>query len=320
MSESDQIMSCFSKPDPSAGLTLSLVRAAADRGQVPNPDDVHAVLGLPWLYCASPTESSISHWQTMARDLCLVPAARVFGLQLRDIHPPEAARGLESATEFEQHFDASYRPLIARALEHHQPVIAWRGWENESGSSWGIVTHIVDDGVGFAGVTPRQRGEVVEFAPALLVRPTWQVYVVEAMEPANPTSRSLVATALLHARQALDPAIGERLGLLTGVQAFDRWMQVASESSLSQPATRNELRELLHSVMWNIRVGVQFLNKHVRGVDGRDARDISAIGETMDRWRSSVAPLCDSVDRRESWNVARVQLLRLADQIRNYAV
>ncbi len=72
-------------------------------------------------------DDCLAWWPAFGRDALLVEAAALFGVRLREVHPPEAARGLSDAPEFAQHFEASYKPIILRALENREPVIAWQG-------------------------------------------------------------------------------------------------------------------------------------------------------------------------------------------------
>jgi len=112
-------------------------------------------------------------------DTRLVEAGKRFGMQIREVHPPPAARGLEDAPEFAQHFDASYRPLILRALENEQHVLAWRGWAGDRELSWGWIRTACPDGAGFRGATIWSESELDAPRDDLLVRPAVQVYVVE---------------------------------------------------------------------------------------------------------------------------------------------
>jgi hypothetical protein len=113
------------------------------------------------------------------RDARLIEAGKAFGMQIRAVHPPETARGLEDAPEFEQHFDLSYRPLILRALENGQYVLAWRGWAGERELSWGWILAACEDGIGFRGATIWSEQELDSLRDDLLVRPAVQLYVVE---------------------------------------------------------------------------------------------------------------------------------------------
>jgi len=129
-----------------------------DVGKVPSPAATSAMFG---------------------RDARLIEAGIQFGIQIREVHPPEAARGLESAAEFDQHFDASYRPLILRALENNQGVLAWRGWAGERELSWGWILAACDEGFGFRGATIWSQRELNSLRNDLLVRPAVQLYIVE---------------------------------------------------------------------------------------------------------------------------------------------
>ncbi|UCC31209.1 MAG: hypothetical protein JSU86_02815, partial [Phycisphaerales bacterium] len=117
--------------DPGMSLTFALQALAHDAGYEINLDDLNAALGLPWMTPAVPRERDLACWPMYARDAFLAEAGRLFGMNIRDIHPPEAARGLNGFPEFQQHFDASYRPLILKALEHNQAVLAWQGWPGD---------------------------------------------------------------------------------------------------------------------------------------------------------------------------------------------
>ena len=95
-------------------------------------------------------EEIVEELRGRARDALLVEGARVFGMTVRGLHPPEAARGLEHSAEYAQHFAASYRPLILRALENRQPVLARLG-RGEFGNHhpiWGAIEDSSDGGVG----------------------------------------------------------------------------------------------------------------------------------------------------------------------------
>lgn len=120
--------------------------------------------------------------ETPGRDSNLIEVGKRFGMQIREIHPPEAAQGLEDAVEFGQHFDASYRPLILRALENGQHVLAWRGWAGERERSWGWIRCPFAEGVGFRGATIWSERELETLRDDLLVRPAVQVYVVERID------------------------------------------------------------------------------------------------------------------------------------------
>lgn len=219
--------------DPAFSLTAVLQEILRRAGLTIDAVDLHGALGLPLLLAAA-ADQPPSAWPLLARDGFLIPAARLFGLEIRDLHPPEAARGLDRAAEFRQHFDASYRPLIARAMEHGQPVIARQGWETEASSCWGIIESASDRGVGFAGLPFSPYA--ISAQNVALSGPPVQVYVVESLLPRRPDGRALLGAALCHARAALDPAWGERFGLFTGPAALDHWKTLSDEPSRYVPS------------------------------------------------------------------------------------
>ena len=161
------------RPQDSLAFT---VRAIARQGGIEiDHMELVVALGIVTPAVPSPAASSIM----FGRDARLIEAGKLVGMQIRDVHPPEAARGLESAAEFDQHFDASYRPLILRALENNQGVIAWRGWAGERELSWGWIRAACDEGVGFRGATIWSEQELNSLRNDLLVRPAVQLYIVE---------------------------------------------------------------------------------------------------------------------------------------------
>lgn len=160
---------------PEESLAFALRAIARQAGFEIDHGKLIAALGFETPAVPSPTATSI----LFGRDARLIEAGRQLGMQIREVHPPEAARGLEDAAEFEQHFDASYRPLILRALENGQYVLAWRGWPKERELSWGWIRAACAEGIGFRGATIWSEDELDSLRDDLLVRPAVQLYVVE---------------------------------------------------------------------------------------------------------------------------------------------
>jgi len=169
MSPPDEV----SRPEESLAFA---VRAIARQGGI-EIDHTELVLALGFEIRAVPSPTGTS--TMFGREARLIDAGKQFGMQIRDVHPPEAARGLEAAAEFDQHFDASYRPLILRALENNQSVLAWRGWAEERELSWGWIRAACEEGVGFRGATIWSERELNSLRNDLLVRPAIQLYIVE---------------------------------------------------------------------------------------------------------------------------------------------
>ncbi len=160
---------------PQESIAYALRAIARDVGLEIAHDKLIATLGFETSAVPFPDATS----NMFDRDARLIEAGRQFGMQIREVHPPEAARGLEAAAEFDQHFNASYRPLILRALENNQGVIAWRGWAGERELSWGWIRSACDEGAGFRGATIWSEWELNTLRNDLLVRPAVQLYIVE---------------------------------------------------------------------------------------------------------------------------------------------
>jgi hypothetical protein len=286
--------------DASLSLPLSLHVLAGDAGYEIDCDDLNAAMGLSWMTTAVPGEDDPARWAMYARDAFLVEAARLFGMTIRDIHPPEAARGLDGLPEFEQHFDASYRPLILRALEHRQPVLAWQGWPGDRRMLWGIITETGDGGVGFSGRVPRssearpcadERGSTVPSTSTVschdrvtLESPPVQLYIVETITPTQPDPQELLDLALGNGRRIFDNALADRFGVITGTAAYDAWIarrQKVGRASPAEaqpeapclaepdlPALAHAHRQLAGSVLTAHKSAIRFLERHHPRVSG----------------------------------------------------
>lgn len=245
--------------DPSFSLTLALRHVASRAGHEIDVDDLHAALGLSFMLCAS-LEEELAVWPTLARDAFLVEAGWLFGMGIRDMHPPEAARGLDRAEEFRQHFDASYRPLIQRALENGQPVLAWRGWTGTRTGLWGVITDSCADGIGFAG---RVFGIGDESAINLSLPPV-QLYVVETVSPEEASPTDLLASVIAHAATILRNDLSDPFAVTTGPAAYARWAVCLAAIKSGEPETMRRMADhfcLARSVTASHQSGLRFCGK-----------------------------------------------------------
>ena len=210
--------------DRSESLTRVVRLVAREAGYDVDHDDLSAALGLSLFACAVLDSPDVGDWSAHGRDAFLIEAARLFGMNIREIHPPEAAVGLRRSPEFRQHFDASYKPLIEHALAHEQPVLAWRGWVGPRDLTWSVIRRRDDSEIGFsaAAATPDAHAEGEECS---FDYPPVQVYVVETVAPTSLGPLDLTPCALEHAYQSLSNEIGAGVGLVTGPAAYDAWAQ-----------------------------------------------------------------------------------------------
>ncbi len=168
---------------------------------------------------ASRSSACVASWPALGCDHFLLKTCRLFGMRIRELHPPSAATGLRHYEAFDQHFRISYAPLIRAALHHDQIVLAWQGWAGARTDIWGIITEASHDGeFGFLGRTAESASLVVP-----LERPPVQVYVIESNRPCRPEARELVEAATL-ATQAWWSEDGRtEMDLTTGAAAYRSW-------------------------------------------------------------------------------------------------
>lgn len=257
-------------------------------------DVVHALLGDPWSFCAAVGDPELAQWPLYARDRFLIAVGGIVGLTIRAIHPPEAARGLRGAGEFRQHFEASYRPLILRALEHEQAVLAWRGWPGEWDAAWGILRRSSRGGVGLMGsvataACPTLRGDAPnkggEGESVELADPPTQVYVVERVQVRPVEFGSAISMIVDNALAALSDGLVEAHAVFTGRSAWDRWLDTLAGIDLTADGAVGAAYARAHtllarSVVERARCAVRFLGRaEVRAsvaVEGASASSPSA--------------------------------------------
>ncbi len=184
-------------------------------------DDLCVALGTAFAAVSVDDGSAPGRWMTFGRDLFLVAAAGLYGLRLRDLHPPDVGLDMTAAEEFPQHYELSYLPLIEEALRHDQPVIAWQGWPGEARGDWGVIT--ASGPAGLEGVAPGCGGRSL-----VMTGPAMQCYVAEELDPVEPEPWQIMRMAVRHAdvfmnRAPLTASTSLRPNIRTGPAAFDAW-------------------------------------------------------------------------------------------------
>jgi len=243
-------------------LAYSLTRAVHDvlrqAGGDVDLDTVHTALGLGLLLCAVPDEQDVRTWPAYARDAFLVDGGRLLGLTVRPMHPPEAARGLDAAAEFRQHFDASYGPLVVRALEHDQHVLAWRAFGGGRNREWGLITDACQGEFDFRGTIITARGCDTDLA---VETPPWQVYVIEVIDPRRPEGNELAGAVVRHTRTALGGSLDESFGIVTGAAALGEWAGLLTDVPSDVSAFGVEHAGLAESIVTGLRAFVVTLDR-----------------------------------------------------------
>jgi len=313
-------------------LTASLQAVARWGGLEIEHDVLNAALGLSFMVCAPQRPEPSLRWESLARDWNLVNAARWLGMELRALHPPPAAAGVESAAEFQQHFVDSYAPLIRQALEHHQPVLAWRGWPDELSWRWGVITGTCEEGLGLRGTTVRREG-----LPVVLVAPAAQCYVVEhAACPGLPDALEMVRFVMQAADTIAHNRVDPAFGVITGHGAYDVWLSLLGRDPaafVDSGGVALRLSHLARLVTFARRSGLGFLAAYRDRLDPSlrpvvDALAAAASGViaalAVPRTAVSIEPMLRSAEGRDRLAAdirqAREAERALADPIRLLAV
>jgi len=294
-----------SGPGEYESLAPALRAVARAAGTDLDHDELCAALGISLVAIAGPPDTSPALWPTFGRDVFLTQTARLFGMQLRDLHPPEVAVDMLWADEFPQHFDLSYKPLIVRALENGQPVLAWRGWEEAFAPRWGVIT--AAEGDTLLGVVPGAAGRLRLAAPAL------QCYVVELYEARTPSSEELLAAAVAHADAYLNrpevlfrrPTTGGAK-LVTGPKAYDAW---AAWLQTQRPGTDDDPnREAFRAYACALYTARDSARRFALGSDAVQGPDHAAILDSIasacESLACEVSPFCRPTEIMAFWSTA----------------
>ncbi|MGB0717638.1 MAG: hypothetical protein ACPGXK_17295, partial [Phycisphaerae bacterium] len=222
---------------PVSGFSFSHAVHAicARRAGTIDVESVHAMLGLATLPVASPAATDWLSWMGFGRDFGLMAFATCFDLEVRPLHPANAGVALTSSPEFQQHFDASYVPLIETALAADQAVLAWGHWEGHRDLEWGVIheRHTGEAG-GYAGDVMSSVDDQFVSDRTQLIRPPTMVYVVDTSHqiadvPVASGLRLMVGNAL---RGLTDPALAGG-GILFGADAVAYWSEQFKRRALA---------------------------------------------------------------------------------------
>ncbi len=190
-------------------------------------EELVARLGLGGLIVAARGEP-LGYWPTFGRDIALRHVGEQLGLRIRDLHPPEASSGLSHSTEYHQHFQDSYLPLIDKALAHEQPVLVWRGWPAPRDHLWGVVVERQNEML--LGQTLMHDGRTMP-----LTGPGHQVYIVEGWEaPRTAPGLDRVFEEVLQTSLAQwNGTWIRRSDLITGQFVYDAWQDELRDPRVS---------------------------------------------------------------------------------------
>lgn len=208
-------------------LATSLAECCRRAGANADADDLCLMLGLPFLFAADAERGASERIGDVGQDIAVGVVANALEMTLRAVHPPEAAVGVWRAPEFAQHFEASYKPIVLRALENGQCAVALGMWSGVSEPAWAVVEGASARGFGLVGElevacvdSMRASREVV------LESPTIQVHVLERAGEVRLTGDSVINATMESVRLLMDQAVGERYGLTLAEGALQVWGEV----------------------------------------------------------------------------------------------
>jgi hypothetical protein len=269
-----------SPADRPESILLALQGILRASGSDADYDDLAATLGVSIMFTAVEGRDP-GDWPGYGRDAFLEEAASAMGLRFRNLHPPDAAVGLQRSAEFAQHFEASYVPLIAAGLANGEPALAWMGWGEPVADHWGVLTRRRErDGTLFGVVPFAGEGE------RELAGPACQVYILEAKSAAAAAMTPSVDVVLARAGAILNNRLASSMGILTGPPAFDAWakaVDTVADGEALWPGHRRNVRHLLAGRSSAIR----FLNR----TGGEEAKEVVAL---LERQFEVLAPFADA--------------------------
>jgi hypothetical protein len=225
-------------------------------------------------------------WNTYGRHAFLESAARLYGLELRDLHPPDAAPLPLTPPEFEDHFVDSYLPLVRTALEHDHPALAWMGWPLPERAIWGVITEF-DAGRGVClGHSISSGGRPVALAAAPV-----QVYTVQEYREMDCPPSAIIDAALEHATVVLANRLPAKYRTVSGVAALEKWRTAAEED----PGAKLHAN-LVRSFLTGRRSAVQFFQLHGGGASASQAAIVGQLEAIFEKQVQFLAPLAHEVD------------------------
>lgn len=219
--------------DASQSLTLAVEAIFRAYEHPVSRVDIAATLGNLFMTTYAAEAPADRTWNTLGLHAFLEPAARVFGLDLRDLHPPEAAPPPPVPHEFDLHFRDSYLPFVAASLTRDEPVLAWAGWPPPNQEIWGIISAIDNASSTPAGHTMYSQGRPVP----LLGSPT-QAYTIQELRPLQPAPRELLSLVLNHAADVLNNQLPSKFGARTGAAALIAWKDAITTTNDDTTAAR----------------------------------------------------------------------------------
>lgn len=238
-------------------------------------------------------------WNVFGRHAFVEEAAREFGVELRPLHPPQAAPAPPAPSEFELHWRDSYVPLVRSSIDRGESVLAWMGWPEPHGLDWGLITAV--DGNGAArGVTPGCGDE-----PVCLAGPPVQVYCATAFDSQETRRHDHMESILRRFGRVLRNELPEAFGVVTGVAAL---------KALGDQSPAKDVHFVINRLVCDRASAGSVLHKFASDADPRWRSRVERIMEAINRQTSCAACLdpsgvTDELDKLIDIEAAMADLL-----------
>ncbi len=248
-------------------------------------NDACCALGTAVMVSLRANAPAALRWNVFGRHAFVEEAARELGVELRPLHPPQAAPAPPAPSEFELHWRDSYMPLVHASIERSEPVLAWMGWPQPHGADWGVITSVDGDGTA-RGITPGCGNE-----PVRLAGPPVQVYCATAFDMQGTRRHSQLESILRRFGRVLRNELPEAFGVVTGVPA----LKALGDASSAQD---------VHFVM------------------NRMVSDRASVGEVLlkfasdadPRWRSRAERIAEAINQQTSF-ATRIDPSRITHEL-----
>jgi hypothetical protein len=295
---------------------LAILEACGGWTEYEDYDDLAAVTGVAFMATYAPDVPDPAWWPAFGRHAFLKPAARAYGLTLRELHPPEAAPLPQAPPEFAGHFRDSYAPFIREAICRDEPALAWMGWPPPNALDWGVICAFDEEEGLFRGITTGHTW------PVPLAGPAVQVYVLQEYTPKQPIPELCLRAALGRAALIYNNRLDPSFGVVTGPEAIVRWREALVTSMGAQPAAGMHQLARVHSSLAtrltaNLQTASRFFSRNRHQATVQQGKVIDAGLPLFEHLALLLKPTldADSLEERLGKERGRAELLDALDRL-----
>jgi len=144
-----------------------------------------------------------------------------------------------------------------------------------------------------AAPDPRLAGASQSLTPREVVfeQPPVQLYIVEECNATVPAPSEVLELALDHARQSVSGALDECFGMVTGVAAYDHWIErIRAADGGSAAKLAAEHARLAASVVEGARSGGRFFGRHAESAPADRRELVQTLAAVCPEIADALAP------------------------------